>query len=151
MTFTKRVVAPLATLHIINIASMAAPVPNIVPLPVPNLGQDPQPNIGNLQQLIHDVANEVALFQNAPALPAIHNILQQMQQQQAAVLQQLQLLTNSVNITQARYAFFLFLLFIALTHLPTASHLSRCSCSTQLHLPKPHLCYPPALPILRFL
>ena len=87
-------------------------------LAAPNLGQGPQPN-GDLDQHILDIANEVALFQNAPALPAIHNLVLQMQQQQAAILQQqaailqqLQLLTNSVNNLQARYAFFLFLLFI---------------------------------------
>jgi hypothetical protein len=57
---------------------MDAPIP---PPPPPPLNLGPQPNLGHLRQLLHDVGDEVGLFQNAPVLQAIMQLLLQLQLQ----------------------------------------------------------------------
>lgn len=83
------------------------PIPNVAPLVALAA---PNPDLENRL----DVANnELALFQNAPAMPELLQYLQQRQQQRGQILQQLGVLTdtvnllvNAVNANQAKYAFF---------------------------------------------
>ena len=102
-------------------------IPNLIPLPPVNFG--PQLKFGNLHQLTLDIAQEVALFQNAPGFSAIHQLLQQQQQQLMAINHQLQLLTNAVNSNQARYCMDTFLPLIAPAHLTSALIASQCNCT----------------------
>ena len=63
-------------------ASMAAPMPP--PGPVPNQ------NVHNTRNHVLGVAEELAVLENVPGLPRIHQARQQLQQQPAAI-------TNSLD------------------------------------------------------
>ena len=79
-----------------------------------------------LHQNVPDVALEDASFQNAPELPANHQLLQQQRRQQLQLdqqEQQLAAITNQLNDIQARYGYISSANSIALAHL-TSPHLS---------------------------
>ena len=82
----------------------------------------PQPNIDNLHAHIIGIAEEIALLENGPALPAIHQLLLQLQQQQQ---QQHVEVLNRLDGIQARSEIPFSLIVSA--HITSASIAFQCS------------------------